>query len=188
MKILGKVTFKDGSLSNHVTVEGARSLIGCLSSNSMAFISNILFITDFSKMEELSAVVSGNLHNVTWDTLYNGGDPFYDKSICLGVTSDKEDKSGTILLVEGESLNEVITLRANCYVEAGVAPSGGFTIHGMALVLNGRGTTMEGAKQSGYVPTEGGSERVICFVRTNTQVYPNLDNEFRWDLIFDVSK
>lgn len=188
MRIKGKVTFKEFSKSNHVTIEGARALMGCLTNNSMAYLSNILFITDYSKMAALKAAVADDLSAVTWEALYNSGNPYYNPSVCLGVTTDPDNKKGTIFLKQGDNVDGSITLRANCEVAAGVAPQGGFTIYGMAFILNGRYTTMEESVVSGYVPTEGGEELVLCFVDANTQVYSDLDNEFRWDIIFDVNQ
>ena len=188
MRIKGKVTFKEFSKSNHVTIEGARALMGCLTNNSMAYLSNILFITDFSKMSALKSAVANDLSAVTWDDLYNGGDPYYNPQVCLRVTKDENNKKGTIFLKQGDNVDGTITLRASCEIEAGIAPQGGFTIYGMAFILNGRYTTMEEATQSGYQPTEGGEELVFCFVEANTQIYAELDNEFRWDITFDVNQ
>lgn len=183
MKITGRVTFRDCSVKNSVTIEGARTIIGSLMNNSMGFITNILFVTDADNFSKLQTAYQNDKHKVTWDMLYNGGSPLYDVDNPLGLTSSSEDKEGTIVLSDSGELDSVISLDINAYIEEGILKSDGLSVYAMAVILNGSGQRMtDGA----YSPT--GNERVLCFIDTITQLFKNVDNEFRWTLYFDVSQ
>lgn len=183
MKITGKVSFRDCSVKNSVTVEGARTIIGSLMNNSMGFITNILFVTDADSFSKLQTAYQNDKHKVTWDMLQNGGDVLYDKDNPLGLTSDSSDKAGTIVLSDSGELDSVISLDINAYIEEGVLKSEGLSVYAMAVILNGSGQKIG---SSPYQPT--GNERVLCFVDKTTQLFQDVDNEFRWTLYFDVSQ
>lgn len=185
MLIQGRVIYGSRSRSNNVTVEGAMAILDSLTNNDVGFISNILFITDLEKRQELETMVDSDFHKVTWDILYNGGSPYYDPRYCFGVTVDPDNNKGTIHLVQGQESGNRVTLKMNCNLEPGVAPVEGFTALGMAVILNGRGSTFV---DGDYVPSDGGGEKVLCYVNTNLAFSYYSDNEFDWELILDVSQ
>lgn len=182
MKIYGKVSFKDSVVSNTVTVEGARTIINSLMNNSMGFISNILFITDADKLLQLRDAIQDDNHRVTWDILRNGGSPLYNAKNALGITIDPDDKSGTIYLTDAGESASVLSLNIRAFAERGVLPQDGLSVYAMCIILNGSG------QRIGQEYQETGNERVLAFVDKSTQLYNNVDNEFRWTVYFDVSK
>lgn len=185
MLLQGRVIFGSKTKSNNVTVEGAMAILDSLTNNDVGFISNILFITDLEKRQELEDRVDSDFHKVTWDILYNGGNPLYDSRYCFGVTTNPDNNKGTIHLVQGQESGNRIILKMNCTMEPGVAPLEGFTALGMAVILNGRGTTFV---DGSYVPSDGGGEKVLCYVNSNVAFSYTSDNEFDWELILDVSQ
>lgn len=192
MKIYGKVTFKSKSYSNQVTMEGVKSIISSLMNNDMAFISNILFITDESELQAITQNDTKSLASITWDDLYNNDNPRYNPSVVAGVIpnldpeSDSNYGKGSIVIAEpvATTIGEYV-MRCNCVFSAGEWPSGTNTVLGMAIILNGSGNTM-GNFGGSYKPTL--SEKVLCFIKVNAQFRFDLDNEFSWEIYFNVTQ
>lgn len=186
MKLTGYLTFAGGSTKfNQATMEGASSLAGCLVNNSMAAISNVVFITDQSKLDYLmsDSAAAGNSMYVNWEQLYNGGDPLYDLEFCAGV--GVELGKGSLQLITSSANTGVYSIRCECRFDIGEFPLSQDTIKALALVINGN------SSQGGMVSyTPSGNEKVLCFVNLGTFVeFSNtVDNEFSWTVNISVVK
>lgn len=192
MKITGTVTAGQQFIkSNQVTIEGAKALISCLNHNTLAYITNILYVTDFSKAEALmSSAGVGNSKFVDWADVVSGANPqnwTINSSIVSSVTdSDTLSKQGNFTISDLVNSDPAVQgIRCKCQWDVGTWVFPNTAIYGLLLVLNGNLST----GQDSYSPT--GQERVLAYLdllSTPLDMSKYRNNSFTWDIKISVDK
>lgn len=188
MKLSGRVIFKDSCRCNQVTAEGASAVASSLSSNSMVYLSNILYITDRDKLNQLMRLASQDLMQVTWESIQSL--EAFNKNVYSTVVAPDSGLSGKggiiVNTVPQLSLGQ-IQLSCKCTFDVGVWPSSETDpILAMAFIVNGNLAYPPESFPSTYIPS--GGEKLFSFIVLDslTQFTYEQSNEFMWELTVSV--